>query len=455
MPTSALRKASVETVRAQYEALPYPPRDPAQEKQGINITWIDRMDYLNGRFWGGAQDFKNFRVLVAGCGTGDAVMYIGEQLRSTGAEIIALDLSQASIDICTKRGAARKLENVRYVRGSLLELASLKLGEFDYINCCGVLHHLPNPDAGMKALTAALKPEGVMGIMLYGQHGRTGIYHMQELLRTMCSDADSIPTKIAFAKTLLARLPKTNWLHHNKHVFNNEVISHGDEAIYDLFLHSVDRAYTVPQVYEFVANVGLELAEFCPSGSSEQIVYNPENYVEDKALIARFQNMSAQERQATAELLSGELYRHAFYAQRPAKREVLNPADLNLIPGLIAGSPIYKHMGAIIKALPQIQQGAYGQIRMDGMPHPLNLRHMPHTAALLKALDGKRKTRDVLAAAAHTTGAKVADLMPSWQELWKDLDRVGQAHLRKPGSHLIENLYVQHNKKAADHANDR
>ena len=32
---------------------------------------------------------------------------------------------------------------VRLVRGSLLELSSLNLGRFDYVNCVGVLHHLP------------------------------------------------------------------------------------------------------------------------------------------------------------------------------------------------------------------------------------------------------------------------------------------------------------------------
>ena len=37
---------------------------------------------------------------------------------------------------------------VRLVRGSLLELSSLDLGRFDYVNCVGVLHHLPGALGG-------------------------------------------------------------------------------------------------------------------------------------------------------------------------------------------------------------------------------------------------------------------------------------------------------------------
>ena len=38
---------------------------------------------------------------------------------------------------------------VRLVRGSLLELSLLDLGRFDYVNCVGVLHHLPGALGGL------------------------------------------------------------------------------------------------------------------------------------------------------------------------------------------------------------------------------------------------------------------------------------------------------------------
>ena len=58
---------------------------------------------------------------------------------------------------------------VRLVRGSLLELSSLDLGRFDYVNCVGVLHHLPDPAAALRGLAKhALSPRGGLGLMVYG-----------------------------------------------------------------------------------------------------------------------------------------------------------------------------------------------------------------------------------------------------------------------------------------------
>ena len=45
------------------------------------------------------------------------------------------------------------------------------------------MHHLEDPDAGLRALLSVLKDGGALGIMVYGQYGRTGVYQMQETLR--------------------------------------------------------------------------------------------------------------------------------------------------------------------------------------------------------------------------------------------------------------------------------
>ena len=76
------------------------------------------------------------------------------------------------------RAAARQLKNIRFFTGSLLDAADL--GVFDYIDCCGVLHHLPEPVEGFRALRAALAPEGGLGFMVYAPYGRSGVYPLQE-----------------------------------------------------------------------------------------------------------------------------------------------------------------------------------------------------------------------------------------------------------------------------------
>src|SRR5579862_8199573 len=130
-------------VREQYEEFPYPPRDPNDEKVRLLRPWLDDLAMINHYCFAGRQSFRNrFRVCVAGGGTGDATIFLAEQLRRTDAEVVHLDLSQAAIDIARRRAQVAALNNISWVCGSLLDLPVLELGKFDYINCSGVLHHL-------------------------------------------------------------------------------------------------------------------------------------------------------------------------------------------------------------------------------------------------------------------------------------------------------------------------
>ncbi len=70
-------------------------------------------------------------------------------------------------------------------RGIAAGPAGSGLGPFDYIDCCGVLHHLPDPAAGLRALLSVLAPGGGLGLMVYAPHGRTGVYMLQDALRLL------------------------------------------------------------------------------------------------------------------------------------------------------------------------------------------------------------------------------------------------------------------------------
>ena len=56
---------------------------------------------------------------------------------------------------------------------------------FDLVVCTGVLHHLADPVAGLRALRDVLSPEGAMHLMVYAPYGRTGIYMLQEYCRRL------------------------------------------------------------------------------------------------------------------------------------------------------------------------------------------------------------------------------------------------------------------------------
>src|SRR6266542_1730835 len=103
---------STDPVRAQYEALPYPPWNRDDEPRRLVRTWLDDLPMVNHYCFAGRQTFRDgFRALVAGGGTGDATIFLAEQLRHTDAEIVHVDVSQASLSIARERAELRGLKN--------------------------------------------------------------------------------------------------------------------------------------------------------------------------------------------------------------------------------------------------------------------------------------------------------------------------------------------------------
>src|SRR4051812_4976526 len=92
-------KKDLKQVQDQYLDYPYPARNPEDEKIRLLALQGDSLVEINHYLFNGRQDFsENFRILVAGGGTGDAAIYHGEQLRNTNAQIIYLDFSKASME---------------------------------------------------------------------------------------------------------------------------------------------------------------------------------------------------------------------------------------------------------------------------------------------------------------------------------------------------------------------
>jgi len=201
-------------VKLQYETFPYPPRDPADDAKRLVRTYHDQLESLNHYCFRGRRDFRHgFRALVAGGGTGDATVYLAQQLAGTDAAIVHLDVSTASIDVARRRTRQRGLEqDVYWIEGSLLDLPSFGLEPFDYVNCSGVLHHLDNPAEGLAALVSVLKDDGALGLMLYGRYGRLGVYQMQELMRLVNRGEQHPQEKVNNAKETFAALPISNVL---------------------------------------------------------------------------------------------------------------------------------------------------------------------------------------------------------------------------------------------------
>ncbi len=247
-------------VRELYEQFPYPLRDPREEKERLLMPPMDTLSRVNHYGFGGRKVVNdNFRALVAGGGTGDAMIWLAEQLRDAGGTVTYLEPSLASTKVASARAEARGLENVTYVNATISDFAASKPDGFDYINCAGVLHHLEDPEEGLRDLTMVLKPEGVMGVMVYGEHGRLAVTEWRKMVAPLLPEKD-LGAQLAMTRALLADLPDDNMLLKMgggpgfiKGLLEN------DPEIVDLLLHPVECAYDVHGVYDFAASAGLRL----------------------------------------------------------------------------------------------------------------------------------------------------------------------------------------------------
>ncbi len=394
--------SAVEDVRAQYEALPYPPRDPRDEAIRLITGTPSHILEINHYLFAGRLNFNRpFRALVAGGGTGDACIMLAQQMvdRRCPGDVVYLDLSTASRAVCEARAKARGLRNIQFLTGSLLDLPAMNIGQFDYIDCTGVLHHLPDPAAGLKALASVLQPEGGIGVMLYGEYGRSGVYPLQQLLQTLAPASMAMEDRLAMARRLIRFLPTTNLFRRNPSLTDH--VTGGDAGLYDLLLHSCDRAYTVPQIGELTAAAELRVVAFL-----EPVRYEPATYMSDPVIARQASSLPLLERAAFAERLATNLRTHVFYATRAGYDTVARPEDTQAIP-------VLREMDAQ-KLAAGLQPGAPLIANLDGFPWRAQLPAL--APRIISQIDGRRSVAEIY------TSIGAQGSLPPWEEFYAQFE---------------------------------
>lgn len=330
MATTRQKKSKdLKVVQEHYEDYPYPLRNPEDERTSIQIVEGEFLGQLNHWLYSGRQDFKqNFRILIAGGGTGDASTFLGEQLKNTNAEIVYIDFSKASLDIAQKRAEIRNLKNINFIHDSILNIPNLALGKFDYINCSGMLHHLASPVEGLKILKDCLSETGGMHIMIYAKYGRTGVYHIQELMKIINKGIEQRSKEVANARIIINSLPNTNWFKRAEDLISDH-INYGDVGIYDLFLHKQDRAYSIPEMHEYISSANLNFVQF--SEAASRILMRIENHIQDPNMLEQLKASDIISQQAICELIVGNIIKHTFYVTN-SNEPSASLDDLNNIP---------------------------------------------------------------------------------------------------------------------------
>ncbi len=414
-----------ESVHQQYESLPYPARDPEMELDRLLQPTMCELPRVNAMLWGGRRVYDStFRILDAGCGTGDATVFMAEQLRDTGARLVALDLSSASLSITRRRLEKRGLEGVvDLVQAPIEEAPGLGLGQFDFISTSGVLHHLPSPEIGLRALRELLKPDGAIAVMVYAKYGREPVYLMQSLLRMVAPAEFGEERRLRILKRSLQALPSE---HRGVRglldtpLFNAE-IARSDAGAYDLLLHSQDRPYTVPEIYDWLSGAGMRLLDWGVPKAYRPLTYWPG---------ADLSHLPAEDHAVAAELMHGRMTKHHFFAVPAEASPPTQPAadDPSTVPTWTAWQFDVPLGQALARPGTQLKfgMGEDRQIVVNG--DPLNRR-------LLGAIDGHRDVGTILEEAWRAFPAQTPEqIRRRWVELCEGMREIAALVLFRPAA---------------------
>jgi SAM-dependent methyltransferase len=404
----------------QYEAYPYPARDPRDEAKRLIVGSPSHLREIDHWVFGGTRPSSQpLRALMAGGGTGDATIMLAQQLVRHGrpGQVTWLDRSGAALEIARGRATVRGLSNIAWEQRSLLDLPTSGLGPFDYIDCCGVLHHLPDPIQGLQALLAVLAPGGGMGLMVYAPHGRTGVYMVQDGLRILAPAGEAPQQRLDVARRVMRQLPQTQWLRQNRHF--DDHINGGDAGLYDLLLNPRDQAFTVTRLETLLRQAGLRVTCWV-----EPIRYDPFVMLPDAKLRARLNALSPAERAAVAEALAGNMAVHIVYCVRATD----SPCAAD--PFAPDAVPVCREVTG--EALAHgIRPDGTLPVSFDGLQVPVALP--PLASAILPLIDGVRSVGQI-GEILLRRGSKPDAFGKAWRETFTALQRINRVLLAAPSS---------------------
>ncbi|HEX3574601.1 MAG TPA: class I SAM-dependent methyltransferase [Rhodopila sp.] len=410
--------ATDQRLAGQYEAYPYPRREPRDEAKRLVVGSPSHIREIDHWVFGAARPARiPLNVLVAGGGTGDATIMLAQQMVRLGrpGQVTWLDRSTAALAIARGRAEARGLTNIVWEQRSLLDLLGSGLGPFDYIDCCGVLHHLPDPAAGLRALLSVLAPGGGMGLMVYAPHGRTGVYMMQDALRRLAPPDETPQQRLDVARRVMKHLPETQWLRHNRNF--DDHINGGDAGLYDLLLNPRDRAYTVPEFSRLLRDAGLRVTCWV-----EPCRYDPAPLLPDPRLRARLETMDLTERAALAEALAGNMAVHIVYCVRDSA-PVQRPD-----PDADTAVPVCREVDGETLARGIRPDGTL-PVTYDGLRTLVALP--PLASAILPLVDGHRSVSQIGTVLA-ARGTKPEAFQKAWRQTFAALERINRLLLAAP-----------------------
>lgn len=297
-----------------YDTYPFPPEpflDEAPPGYNWRWHWPSAYSFCTGR----RPQSDHVRILDAGCGTGVGTEYLVHL--NPEAEVVGIDLSSGAIAVATERCQRSGADRVTFHTLSIYDVEQIS-GEFDLINCVGVLHHMPDPIRGIQALAKKLKPGGILHIFVYAELGRWEIQLTQAAIALLQGDQKGdYKNGVQIGRTLFSALPAENRLRKREET-RWSLENQRDECFADMYVHPQEIDYNVKTLFELIDSSGLEFVGFS----------NPQYWDLSRLigsapdLMARAEGLDRRDRYRLTELLDPEVTHYEFFLSRPPLEKI-------------------------------------------------------------------------------------------------------------------------------------
>lgn len=314
-----------------YDAYPFPPEPLLDEPPpGYNWrwNWLAAYNFCTGQ----KPSRQDIRILDAGCGTGVGTEYLVHL--NPQASVVGIDLSAGALQVAQERCHRSGANRVEFHHLSLYDAPTLA-GEFDLINCVGVLHHLPDPIQGIQALAPKLAPGGLMHIFVYAELGRWEVRLMQQAIALLQGERrGDYQDGVQVGRQVFDSLPENNRIvKREKERWSLE--NQRDANFADMYVHPQEIDYTIDTLFELIDASGLEFMGFSNPGYwqlDRLLGKNP-------GLMERASGLSDREQYRLIELLDPDLSHYEFFLGRPPLPKVDWSQDEELFAAIPERNP--------------------------------------------------------------------------------------------------------------------
>ncbi|CAM4441257.1 putative S-adenosyl-L-methionine-dependent methyltransferase [Mycobacterium basiliense] len=401
-------------VSRQYQRWIYPhPIEDLDAWTSANWEWFDPA-YSHRILWPDREYRPDLDILIAGCGTNQAAIFA---FTNRAAKVVAVDVSQSSLDHQQYLKDKYDLANLELRLLPIEELSTLGR-DFDLVVSSGVLHHMADPLAGMKALAGRVRRDGVIAVMLYGKYGRVGVDLLDSVFRDLELGQDD--ASVTMVKEAIALLPP---YHPVQSYLKKARDLTSDAALVDTFLHGRQRSYTVEECVDLVTAAGLVF-----QGWFQKTPYYPHDFfLPDSKFYAAVNALPDRKLWSVMERLETLNGVHLFMACHPDR-----PRDGYTIDFSTDDSLDYV---PLLRTRCEVSGGEMIWPGWRMTPKPAQLPFVQH-------IDGRRTIREIVGCVARGQAkASAAELetfgLKLFQSLWR-LDFVAMA--LRPGIQLTPGI---------------